>query len=101
MKARVLSYREIDEKFSQVLMELNKNPSHADTVIELGGQLKLLLGVCISQMKAPDSASYPDRLEHLAVLEKADSAITYKINTCTVEQISNQVTAAYREFGEQ
>jgi hypothetical protein len=72
-----------------------------ESVVKKGGELLFLLDVCISQMKAPASTSYSEKDRHLATLEKASAAITYKINTCTVEEIKRQVNTAYRAFGVQ
>ena len=99
MKARVLSYEEIEERFKETLTELGRRPLDEESVIEKGGGLLFLLTLCISQMKAPNSTSYPDKSKHIATLEKASAAITYKINACTVEEITTQVNAAYRAFG--
>lgn len=99
MKARALSYDEIEKKFGQILTELNKNPLDEKAVIEVGSELPFLLDLCISQMKAPDACTYPEKSRHLANLEKASAAVTYKINTCTVEEINEQVNAAYRALG--
>lgn len=99
VKVRVISYYEIEDMFKQILTELSGCPLDVKTVVETGGQLKFLLEVCISQMKAADAGSYPEKSKHLEILEKASAAISYKINTCTVEQIANQVDVAYRSFG--
>ena len=40
----------------------------------------------------------PDKAKHLTILESASSQITYKVNTCTVQEIATQVNAAYRAF---
>lgn len=101
MKARVLSYSEIEVRFKEILTELEGRPLDEESIVEKGGRLLLALSVCISQMKAPDSASYPEKNEHLATLKKASAAITYKINTCTVEEITRQVNVAYQAFGVQ
>lgn len=101
MKARVLSYSEIEERFQDVLTELARPQLDEDSIVEKGGELLFLLGVCISQMEAPDSTPYPDKSRHLAVLKEASAAITYKINTCTVDEVASQVTAAYQAFGVQ
>ncbi len=99
MKVRVLSYYEIEERFKEILTELDRRPLDEESVVEKGGGLIFLLRVCISQMKAPNSTSYPDKSKHLATLEKASAAITYKINACTVEELTTQVNAAYQAFG--
>ncbi len=99
MKARVLSYSEIEEAFRELLAELERRPLDEEFIVEKGGLLLFALGVCISQMKAPNSTPYQEKGKHLATLEKASAAITYKVNTCTVEEIATQASAAYRAFG--
>jgi len=99
MKARVLNFLEIEERFRTILMELERRPLDEALIIDMGSQLLFSLHVCISQMKAPDSKSYPEKSRHLEILEKASSDIRYKINTCTVEEIATQVNSAYRAFG--
>lgn len=101
VKARLISYGEVEETFKQVLAELSVRPLDEERVIETGGYLVFLLGLCISQMNAHNSPSYPEKSNHLAILEKASTAITYKTNTCTVEEITDQVNLAYRAFGVQ
>ena len=101
MKARVIGYSEVKERFKELLTELERRPLDEECVVEKGGLLLFALGVCISQMKAPNSTSYPEKSKHLAILEKASAAITYKINTCTVEEVAKQVNAAYQAFGVQ
>ena len=64
-------------------------------ILDKGVQLAFALDICVGQMKASQSTFDPEKRAHLAILEEAKGAITYKINTCTVEEISNQVTAAY------
>jgi hypothetical protein len=101
MKARVLSFYDIEERFKEILTELERRPLDEEHIVEKGSELLLVLGVCISQMKAADSTSYPEKRMHLATLETATAAITYKINTCTVDEVAEQVNAAYRAFGVQ
>ncbi len=101
MKARVISYHEVEEMFQQVLKNLGNDPLEEEAVIKTGSELIFLLRLCISQMKATNAVSYPEKSVHLAILENASSAITYKMNSCTVEQIANQVNTAYRYFGVQ
>ena len=101
MKTKVLSYQEIEEIFQDILMELSRDSRDDELLIEKGGELIVLLELCISQMKGLNSRSYPAKTEHLTVLENALAAITYKFNTCTVDEISAQVPAAYRAFGVQ
>ena len=57
MKARVLSYYEIEERFRETLAELGRRPLDEKSVVEKGGELLFLLAVCINQMKAPNGTS--------------------------------------------
>ena len=98
MKARLLSYYEIEQRFMDLLVEIAQSPMDEETVIEKGSLLAFALGVCLSQMKAPDSPSYPGKNEHIDVLEKASEAITYRINTCAVEEIVTQINIASSMF---
>jgi hypothetical protein len=98
VKARLLSYYEIEERFKGVLAELGRPQLDERSIVEKGGELLFLLGVCISQMEVPNSTSYPEKSRHLANLKKASAAITYKINTCTVDEVATQVTSAYQAF---
>ncbi len=99
MKAKVLSYAEIEEIFKELLLELERHPLDEESIVEKGGLLLFALGVCISQMRAPNSTPYPEKSKHLAILEKASASITYNINTCTLEEVRRQVSAAYRAYG--
>ncbi len=101
MKARVLCYSEIEDRFIEILAELERRPLDEVSIVEKGSLLLFGIGVCISQMKATDSTSYPNMTKHLAILEKASAAITYKLNTCTVEEVRQQITTAYQAFGVQ
>ena len=101
VKAKILSYSEIEEIFKELLLELERHPLDEESIVEKGGLLLFALGVCISQMKAPNSTPNPEKGKHLAILEKASACITYKINTCTIEEVTKQVSAAYRAFGVQ
>ena len=47
VKARVLSYYEIEERFRKTLTELDRHPLDEESVVEKGGELLFLLGVCI------------------------------------------------------
>lgn len=98
MKARIINYDEIEKGFREILKEAALYPLDEAAVVKKGGELIFLLGLCISQMKAPNSTSYPQRSEHLRILEEASNAITYKINTCTVEEVLTQIQAAYQAF---
>ena len=99
VKAKVLSYSEIEETFKELLLELERHPLDEESIVEKGGLLLFALGVCISQMRAANSTPNPEKSKHLATLEKASASITYKINTCTLEEVTKQVSAAYRAFG--
>ncbi len=101
MKARIISYSEIKEMFQEILMALEHKPLDEQYILDKGAQLIFGLDICISQMKSADSAHYPEKSVHLAILEQTKRSITYKINTCTIEEISEQVTGAYRTFGVQ
>ena len=101
MKARVISYSEIEEQFKEILIELERCPVDEELILSKGAQLVFALNVCIGQMKSVNSTYYPEKSEHMAALENASVSITYKINTCTVEEISAQATAAYKAFGVQ
>ena len=48
VKARVLSYYEIEERFKEILTELDRHPLDEEFVVEKGGLLLFALGVCIS-----------------------------------------------------
>lgn len=99
MKARVISYDEIEERFRQIQVDFDRRPLDEESIVDKGAELCLLLGVCISQMKASNSASYPEKRKHLTTLERAAEVITYSINTCTVEEVVAQTSAAYAVFG--
>ena len=101
MKARVVSYSEIEERFKEILIELDRCPLDEELILSKGAQLVFALNVCIGQMKSASSPYYPEKSEHMAALEKASASITYKINKCTVEEISAQAIAAYKAFGVQ
>jgi hypothetical protein len=101
VKARLITYSEIENRFVELLAELERRPIDEESILENGAQLAFALNVCVGQMKAPDSASYELKSEPLSALEKAQAAITYKINTCTVEEISSQIAAAFKAFGTQ
>jgi len=99
VKARIISYFEITERFREILTELERQPLNEEWILDKGAQLAFALDICVGQMKASQSTFYPEKRAHLAILEEAKDEITYKINTCTVEEISKQVTAAYKAFG--
>lgn len=99
MKARLITYSEIKNRFAELLIELERQPLDRELIIDKGAQLAFALDICVGQMKASDSASDQQKREQISVLEKAQSAITYKINTCTVEEIASQSVTAYKAFG--
>ncbi len=101
MKARVIGYSEIEEKFKEILTALEQHPPDEQYILDKGAQLVFALDICVGQMKSSDSMYYPEKSVHLANLEQAKRAITFKINTCTIEEISKQVTSAYKAFGVQ
>jgi hypothetical protein len=96
MKARLISFYEIKEKIREVVKELDRRPL---LVVKMAGDLLFLLGICLSQMKAADAATYPEKDEHLSILQSASEALTYKINACTIEEATIQVNKAYKAFG--
>ena len=99
MKARLISFYEIKEKIGEVVKELDRRPLNEELVVKMAGDLLFLLGICLSQMKAADAASYPEKDEHLSILQSASAALTYKINACTIEEATIQVNKAYKAFG--
>ena len=70
-------------------------------VLEKAAILPVVLRLCISQMKAYNSAGYPEKSKHLKILNTASESITYKSNTCTTEEIKVQINNAYKAFGAQ
>jgi len=101
VKTRVIGYSEIEERFNEIVTALEGYPLDEEFIREKGTLLAFALDLCISQMNAPNSGSYPEKSAHLANLKKAQEFITYKVNACTVDEISSQVTAAYRAFAVQ
>ncbi|MCH8070747.1 MAG: hypothetical protein IIA09_02265 [Proteobacteria bacterium] len=99
VKARIISYSEIVERFREILAELEQQPLNEESILDKGAQLAFALDLCVGQMKSAQSTFYAEKRAHLAILEEAQGDITYKINTCTVEEISRQVTVAYKAFG--
>ena len=85
----------------EIIVALERDPLDEKFIVEKGSQFVFGLGVCISQMEAPDSRSYPEKSVHLARLKEVENAITYKMITCTVDEISKQLTGACRAFGVQ
>ncbi len=99
MKARLISFLEVKDKIREVVKELDRRPMDEKLVLKMAGELLFLLGICLSQMKAVDAASYPEKDKHLSILQSASEALTYKINTCTIEEATIQVNKAYMAFG--
>lgn len=98
MKTRTISYAEIDAHFRDLLAELAKEPIDEAAILEKSKSAVFLLGVCISQLSAPSSQSYPGKDDDLKRLKQAGDAITFSLNACTVEEVANQVTVASRAF---
>lgn len=99
VKARLIGFSEIVERFREILSELERHPLNEKLIVEKGSQLAFVLELCVSQMKATRSTVNAERRAQLAILEVAKRNITYKMNTCTVDEISKQVTLAYKAFG--
>lgn len=101
VKARIIAYSEIEDRFREMVSVLQRDPLDEGFVLEKGTQLAFALGLCLSQMNAQSSESYPEKSAHLERLKAARAAITFKLNTCTIEEVSSQITAAYRAFAVQ
>ena len=101
MKARIIGFCEIENRIREVVVELERRPMDEKLVLEKAGELSFLLSLCIGQMKAADAAQYPEKNKHLNILQNASEAITYKMNTCTIEEAKAQVSKAYKAFGVQ
>ena len=101
MKSRVISFVEVESRFRDLVVELGGRPLDEKLVLEKAAALPFLLRLCISQMNASDSASYPEKRKHFEILTTASEAITYRTNTCTVEEVIAQVNKAYLAFGTQ
>ncbi len=99
MKTRIVSFSEIENRVKDLVAESHRSPLVEKSVLEKGAALRFALRLCISQMKAGDSASYPEKSKHLKILNAASESITYKTNTCTVEEVRIQVNSAYMAFG--
>lgn len=99
MKARIIGFLEVKDKFKEVISDLDRRPMDEELVVKKAGELLFLLGVSLNQMKANNAASYPEKHKHLCILQSASDAITYKINTCTIEEATTQVNKAYIAFG--
>jgi len=98
LKGRLIGFWEVKDKFKEVTIDLDRRPMDEELVVKKAGELLFLLGVCLNQMKASNAASYPEKDKHLSILQSASEAITYKINTCTIEEVTNQVNQAYMAF---
>lgn len=101
MKVRVVSFSEIESAIMDLCLELESIPLDVDSILEKGRNLPFLLGLCLSQMQAPNSRNYPDKNKHYEILKMASKSITYKMNTCTLEEIRSQINDASHAFGEQ
>ena len=101
MKSRKIGFFEVEDRIRKVVIELERWPMDEKLALEKAGELPFVLGLCISQMKAGDSAHYPGKSKHLTILQNAAEAITYKMNTCTIEEVKVQVNKAYMAFGVQ
>jgi len=101
MKIRIIDFYEVEDRFRDVVIELARRPMDEKLVLEKAGQLSMLLRLCISQMKATNAAYYPGKIEHLKILQTASENMTYKINTCTIEEADSQINKAYKAFGVQ
>ena len=71
VKVRIISYSEIMERFREILTELERQPLNEESILEKGAQLAFALDLCVGQMKAARSTSYPEKPAHLAILEEA------------------------------
>ena len=101
MKARKISFGEVEDRIREIVLELERRPMDEKLVLQKAGELSFILGLCISQMKAIDASPYPEKNKHLKILQTASEAITYKRNTCTIEEAKAQVSKAYKAFGVQ
>ena len=99
MKARIISFLEVKDKIREVVTELDHRPLNEELVLKMAEELLFLLGICLSQMKAVDAASYSEKDKHLSILQTASEILTYKINACTIEEATIQVNKAYMAFG--
>lgn len=101
MKTRIISFSEVENIVRDLVAESHHRPLDEKLILEKGAVLPVVLRLCISQMKASDSASYPEKSQHLKILNAASESITYKTNTCTAEEVRIQVNNAYMAFGVQ
>jgi hypothetical protein len=61
VKARLISYLEVEERFIALLAELEQKPLYEETILDKGAELLFILGICVSQMNAPNSRYYPGK----------------------------------------
>ena len=101
MKTRIISFFEVENRVRDLVVELDRSPMDEQLVLEKAAALPIVLRLCIGQMKAIDSASYPEKSKHLNILNTASKSIAYKMNTCTTDEVRVQVTNAYMAFGAQ
>ena len=99
MKTRIISFSEVENRVRNLVAEFHRRPLGEKLVLKKGAALPVILRLCISQMKAGDSVSYPEKSKHLKILNTASESITYKTNTCTAEEVRIQVNNAYMAFG--
>jgi len=99
MKARVISFSEIEERFKTLIVKFEDESLDEDYIINEGNVLLFAIGVCVSQMKAVDSKKYSDKTKHLKILEEALSVIKFKLNTGTKNEVVDQISKAYKSFG--
>ena len=99
MKTRVVSFFEVEKIFRDLVVELGRRPMDEKLVLEKAEALPFVLRLCISQMNASDSASYPEKSKHLNILNTASEAVTYKMNTRSLVEVIAQVNKAYMAFG--
>ena len=65
MKARKVGFLEIENRFRELVIEIERRPMDEKLVLEKAGELSFLLNLCIGQMKAADAAQYPEKNKHL------------------------------------
>jgi hypothetical protein len=99
MKIRVVSFSEIESAIMDLCLELESIPLDVGSILEKGQALPVLLRLCISQMQAPNSGTYPGKHKHYEILQIASKSITYKVNTCTFDEIQSQINEASQAFG--
>ena len=99
MKTRIIGFFEVEGMIREVLIALERSPMDEKLVLIKAAELLFILRLCISQINASDSDHYPEKNIHFKILQNASEAITYKINTCTIEEVKVQVSKAYMAFG--